>query len=213
MQRPRNRQGRPPQSQSADRGRGRGGRGRGGRFNSHAASSVPTVQQVVSGAHVSIVLKVDQPTGRQVQGTVADVLTSGNHPRGIKVRLVDGRVGRVQRMATEAEARAGSEGLSNLGRNGESHGGMHRAVTTATRTSRFDIRHRDVREEEEMDAPPVGYSLGAFLPPGHPLQEQHNSPTPDATPALSSATQVCPVCNQFEGDESAVAHHVNSHFE
>lgn len=81
---------------------------------------VPTVSQVVPGAPVSIVLKVDQPTGRQIQGIVAELLTRGNHPRGIKVRLQDGRVGRVQRMASDEEAKAGSAGLSGLGRNGES---------------------------------------------------------------------------------------------
>lgn len=218
MQRPRNRQGRPQQQQSADRGRGRGGRGRGGsgrggRNNFNAPSGVPSIQQVVAGAHVSIVLKIDQPTGRQVQGTVADVLTSGNHPRGIKVRLVDGRVGRVQRMATEQEARAGSEGLSNLGRNGEPNGGVYQGVTTTTRpsNSRFDIRYRDVREEEDLEGPPTGYSLDAFLPPDHPLQERHDD-TREPT-GLSSATQVCPVCNDFEGDELAVSHHVSSHFD
>jgi uncharacterized repeat protein (TIGR03833 family) len=57
---------------------------------------VPTVKDVVPGASVNIVLKADQPTGRTVSGTVKDVLTQGNHPRGIKVRLSDGRVGRVQ---------------------------------------------------------------------------------------------------------------------
>ncbi|OJD31530.1 mfs multidrug transporter [Diplodia corticola] len=219
MQRPRNRQGRPTQQQTADRGRGRGGRGRGGpgrggRYNSNAPSSVPNTHQVVAGAHVSIVLKVDQPTGRQVQGTVADVLTSGNHPHGIKVRLVDGRVGRVQRMATENEARAGSAGLSNLGRNGEASGGIHQGVTTTTQppSSRFDMRYRDIREEEEMERPPAGYSLADLLPPDHPLQEQHD--VHDEPAAFSSAPQVvCPVCQDFEGDEMAVAHHVNSHFD
>ena len=61
---------------------------------------VPNVTQVIPGAAVSIVLKADQPTGRQVQGIVGNVLTRGNHPRGIKVRLSDGRVGRVQKMHT-----------------------------------------------------------------------------------------------------------------
>ena len=56
----------------------------------------PSHSQIQVGAIVSIVLKVDQPTGHQVQGTVADVLTSGDHPRGVKVRLTDGRIGRVQ---------------------------------------------------------------------------------------------------------------------
>ncbi|KAK5171864.1 uncharacterized protein LTR77_003500 [Saxophila tyrrhenica] len=67
--------------------------------NSRGAN-VPTTAQVVPGAAVSIVLKADQPTGREVQGTVKDLLTRGEHPRGIKVRLQDGKVGRVQRMAT-----------------------------------------------------------------------------------------------------------------
>jgi len=65
---------------------------------------VPSTTQVVPGAGVNIVLKADQPTGRTVSGAVRDVLTRGNHPRGIKVRLADGRVGRVQSMAPAAAA-------------------------------------------------------------------------------------------------------------
>lgn len=60
------------------------------------AASVPRRHRVLIGSQVSIVLKQDQPTGRQVQGTVAELLTRGDHPRGVKVRLSDGRVGRVQ---------------------------------------------------------------------------------------------------------------------
>ena len=44
----------------------------------------------------SVILKEDQPTGRQVHGIVEDVLTQHDHPRGVKVLLMDGRVGRVQ---------------------------------------------------------------------------------------------------------------------
>nr|OQO31055.1 hypothetical protein B0A51_03762 [Rachicladosporium sp. CCFEE 5018] len=69
-----------------------------------STSSVPNVQQVTRGAAVSIILKEDQPTGREVQGTVQDLLTRGNHPRGIKVRLADGRVGRVQKMSGAAQS-------------------------------------------------------------------------------------------------------------
>lgn len=60
--------------------------------------SVPLHNQVEPGTLVSIVLKQDQRTGRQVQGAVSQVLTRGNHPRGVKVRLSDGRIGRVQRL-------------------------------------------------------------------------------------------------------------------
>jgi uncharacterized repeat protein (TIGR03833 family) len=49
------------------------------------------------GLRVKIVLKKDQPTGELTEGVVKDILTpSSRHPRGIKVRLEDGQVGRVQ---------------------------------------------------------------------------------------------------------------------
>lgn len=49
------------------------------------------------GAAVAIVLKKDQPTGALTWGRVAAILTnSPTHPHGIKVRLTDGSVGRVQ---------------------------------------------------------------------------------------------------------------------
>ena len=45
----------------------------------------------------AIVLKQDQRTGKLTEGIVKDLLTkSPNHPHGIKVRLTDGQVGRVQ---------------------------------------------------------------------------------------------------------------------
>lgn len=49
------------------------------------------------GIKVSIVLKKDQPTGKLTEGIVQDILTNAStHPRGIKVRLTTGQVGRVQ---------------------------------------------------------------------------------------------------------------------
>lgn len=51
------------------------------------------------GIEVDIVLKLDQPTGKLTHGKVKDILTSDSqHHRGIKVRLEDGQVGRVQRV-------------------------------------------------------------------------------------------------------------------
>jgi len=48
------------------------------------------------GIRVEIVLKCDQRTGKRTRGTVQEILTnSAFHPHGIKVRLADGRVGRV----------------------------------------------------------------------------------------------------------------------
>ncbi|WP_419765711.1 MAG: YwbE family protein [Arcobacter sp.] len=49
------------------------------------------------GATVNIVLKQDQRTGKLTKGIVKNLLTnSPTHPHGIKVRLQDGQVGRVQ---------------------------------------------------------------------------------------------------------------------
>lgn len=46
---------------------------------------------------MNIVLKADQRTNKLTQGIVKNILTnSPSHPHGIKVRLVDGQVGRVQ---------------------------------------------------------------------------------------------------------------------
>jgi len=44
-------------------------------------------------------LKQDQRNGKQTIGIVKDLLTnSPSHPHGIKVRLTDGQVGRVQNL-------------------------------------------------------------------------------------------------------------------
>ena len=52
---------------------------------------------VKPGSRVSIVLKVDQRSGKLTEGTVKDILTkSAVHPHGIKVRLESGQVGRVK---------------------------------------------------------------------------------------------------------------------
>ncbi len=57
------------------------------------------------GLVVRIVEKQNQRTGKLTEGVVARILTnSSNHPRGIKVMLEDGRVGRVQEIVSEPEA-------------------------------------------------------------------------------------------------------------
>lgn len=68
--------------------------------------SVPARKELRPGLRVAIVLKQDQPSGRLTEGVVRDLLTkSPTHPHGIKVRLEDGRVGRVQRILEQAAAR------------------------------------------------------------------------------------------------------------
>ena len=181
---------------------------RGGTFSprSHGpnASAVPSRAQVTSGLSVSIVLKADQSTGREVQGVVQDVLTSGDHPRGIKVRLTDGRIGRVQRMVTNSdEARSGEMHIvSNAAAQADASRPMRRQ----------QLRSRDIRLDDDVEAPPAEMDLAAYIKPAKPrkrgakrIEEQQQ----EAEVKLVS----CPVCGNFEGDEGAVNHHVASHFD
>lgn len=51
---------------------------------------------------VHIILKKDQRTGTLTEGLVKNILTSAAyHPRGIKVRLADGQIGRVAEILDE----------------------------------------------------------------------------------------------------------------
>ncbi|RPJ49886.1 MAG: YwbE family protein [Chloroflexi bacterium] len=59
--------------------------------------SVPTRMEIRPGMRVQIVEKQNQRSGQLTEGIVARILTkSPTHPHGIKVMLVDGKVGRVQ---------------------------------------------------------------------------------------------------------------------
>jgi uncharacterized repeat protein (TIGR03833 family) len=54
------------------------------------------------GMTVRIVTKQHQSSGRLTTGVVKDILTpSRTHPRGIKVRLQDGQIGRVMEIVPE----------------------------------------------------------------------------------------------------------------
>ncbi|KAI9669675.1 MAG: hypothetical protein M1831_007371 [Alyxoria varia] len=66
---------------------------------SNAVGAGKQRSNIKPGAKVQIVLKADQRTGKLTEGTVGSLLTnSQNHPHGIKVKLQDGRVGRVQKV-------------------------------------------------------------------------------------------------------------------
>ncbi|KND00002.1 uncharacterized protein SPPG_04349 [Spizellomyces punctatus DAOM BR117] len=66
------------------------------RLHKGPRGGVPTMDMIRRAQEVAICLKEDQGTANLVTGIVGKVLTRGDHPRGIKVQLTDGRVGRVQ---------------------------------------------------------------------------------------------------------------------
>ncbi|KAI0398459.1 hypothetical protein F5Y17DRAFT_4661 [Xylariaceae sp. FL0594] len=190
---------------------------------------VPKSHQVVPGAQVNIVLKADQRTGRQVRGIVQYVLTKGDHHRGIKVRLVDGRVGRVQSMAllagTDSSAAAHSSTSMSPHAAALSSDGAAASPGPGSRH-----RYRDVRLDDALEPAPEQTDLGAYIVPprrrgrtkkgtangttdgtDRPASGQVDG-TDEAKLDVSTAVAVCPVCEAFQGDEAAVAHHVAEHF-
>ena len=57
----------------------------------------PTRSQITPGMRVQIIEKQNQASGQLTEGIVQRILTSSpTHPHGIKVMLVNGKVGRVQ---------------------------------------------------------------------------------------------------------------------
>jgi uncharacterized repeat protein (TIGR03833 family) len=59
--------------------------------------SAPLRSQIQPGTRVFIIEKHNQASGKLTEGIVLHILTSSpSHPHGIKVQLVDGKVGRVQ---------------------------------------------------------------------------------------------------------------------
>lgn len=168
---------------------------------------VPSTREVLPGARVNIVLKEDQPTGRTVVGVVQDVLTRGNHPRGIKVRLADGRVGRVQTMATGGEKTS--------------------FIPTEVEGGAGPSQLRELFSRGPLGAPPAPVvGLDAYIKPakqkkgrrGKALTSEEAAGSAveaadDDIVAGETTTTTCPVCSDFEGDEAAVAHHVATHFD
>jgi uncharacterized repeat protein (TIGR03833 family) len=71
------------------------------------SSSIPTQdgryrKNVSPGTLVNIVQKQDQKNGKITKGTVREILTGSSfHFHGIKVRLEDGRVGRVKEVISQ----------------------------------------------------------------------------------------------------------------
>ncbi|KAK6505060.1 hypothetical protein TWF481_006983 [Arthrobotrys musiformis] len=249
---------------SRPRGRGRGGN------NPHRPSAfaatnaiVPRHSAIHANTHVSIILKEDQPTGRQVTGLVADVLTRGDHHRGVKVRLKDGRVGRVQKVLRGVQegsgsgdvgrqfdgTEGGSSGLQSESWGSGGHGGdrgSYRGGRGRGRGGFRPYRTAPPRGEDGNERSEATYDLTAFIRGGRrggrggnrggnrggragrefggldvarsadfgeeiplsPLGSEEflgNGPSNDPIAR-------CPVCGDFEGDEAAVSHHVETHF-
>ena len=118
-------------------------------------------------------------------------------------------MGRVQKLVSESEGQQGEAVVggagAGLGRDGEGGGGMGRAGgrMVGGRVER-DIRDDDeyLYDEGRTRRQPADMGLFAAL---EEADRRHQGGG-----GVEVAT--CPVCGEFEGDEAAVAHHVEEHF-
>lgn len=69
----------------------------------HETMAVPKMSQLRPGIVVNVVLKEHQRSGKITTGQISEILTRGDHPRGIKVRLSSGEIGRVQSLSLSSE--------------------------------------------------------------------------------------------------------------
>jgi uncharacterized repeat protein (TIGR03833 family) len=61
--------------------------------------ATPKRSEILVGTRVAVIEKQNQPTGQLTEGVVVKLLTkSPTHPYGIKVVLIGGKVGRVQKV-------------------------------------------------------------------------------------------------------------------
>lgn len=154
------------------------------------------------GITVDIVLKADQPTGKLTRGVVAQILTSkSEHPRGIKVRLSGGQVGRVQRIVEATSAKSVTPDQvrgklsprplpSGRGRQGEARGRSG---------GRSDTRSRDrkpiARDREKSAGGNFGRRPERPEPePGAPLKKSACDCCGFLTLERKNAYEICPVC-------------------
>ena len=122
--------------------------------------AVPIISQLQSGTGVNIVLKADQRSGKLTTGHIADVLTRGDHPRGIKVRLTNGQIGRVQSLSGSSNPSAlqslakpsNNQGLASQPQN-------HQATNILTESRRGMVQ--DVRQDG-YDAPSEDQTSSLF---------------------------------------------------
>lgn len=65
---------------------------------------IPRRSEIQPGMLVQVIEKHNQTSGKLSEGIVARILTSSpSHPHGIKVKLTDSRVGRVQAILTRSK--------------------------------------------------------------------------------------------------------------
>jgi uncharacterized repeat protein (TIGR03833 family) len=123
-----------------------------GAFNTHSFDAPGNFRENLSvGLSVGIVLKEDQGTDAIVYGKISDFLTnSKRHPRGIKVRLEDGSIGRVCEIG-EGEGQEKDEEKETSVASAKEKGSSDDSEDTSDDNDEDDREEEDDKEEEESN--------------------------------------------------------------
>ncbi|KAF4547770.1 Hypothetical protein D9617_36g063080 [Elsinoe fawcettii] len=79
--------------------------------------------------------------------------------------------------------------------------------------SQQPLRYRDIRLDDQPEAPPATNDLSAYIKPAKQKKRKGQATKDTAADAPPGSNLSCPVCGDFQGDEAAVAHHVQGHFD
>lgn len=77
------------------------------------------------------------------------------------------------------------------------------------------FKYRDIRLDDDLEAPPATNDLAAYIKPAKQKKRKGGAAAAvldDSVKNEAEGESTCPVCNDFKGDEAAVAFHVESHF-
>ena len=137
-----------------------------GREIAYHTMTVPKMSQLQRGVNVNIVLKADQRSGKLTTGQVSETLTRGDHPRGIKVRLSNGQVGRVQSLAASTSITStGQASCSTAEAHGKENAIFGGSPLQPGRSRQREARERDIlqRHDGEVVAPLESLSLADYV--------------------------------------------------
>jgi uncharacterized repeat protein (TIGR03833 family) len=150
---------------------------------------VPKYFELGPSVPVNIVLKADQRTGKLTTGKITNVLTRGDHPRGVKVRLESGAVGRVQSLVVGS---AGND-QHNATTQAEEQGAQAQASRDFAGHEHGPVRPRNYRFQEDIreTAPPPPSevaSLGDFIKaPSRNKRKKGRASVPAVAPDVTSS--------------------------
>jgi uncharacterized repeat protein (TIGR03833 family) len=117
---------------------------------------------ITPGIKVHVVQKEDQRSGRETMGIVSRLLTNSKyHPRGIKVMLDDGVVGRVTRFQFDDHDNNNNNNNNDNNHNHNDNHNNHNGNTSNTNGTQNDCEHH---EDATHTAPSNTATLADFLP-------------------------------------------------